>query len=1057
MRLYHDSRNTEYRDPFGAVPSGSEVRLRIWAPDADTVHLRLWTDGEETVLPMERDGEDFSICYVVPGKPCVVWYCFIAEEDGETEYYGNAWDCFGGEGGTYSELPPSYQITVYDASEVPGWYKDSTVYQIFPDRFSRGSDFEQRKQDAEYPAGRRGQGRRFAEKWDERPYYVKDEDGNVTEWTLYGGTLRGVEEMIPYLKSLGITAVYMNPVFKSASNHRYDTADYETIDPMLGDEEAFRSLCGALKDAGIRLIMDGVFSHTGADSRYFDRYGNYGGGAWGDEDSPYRKWYRFRDEEPGYECWWGVKDLPNVEENDPSYREYICGENGILKKWLRCGASGWRLDVADELPDSFIREVRSAVKSESEDDLLIGEVWEDASNKISYGILRQYFSGHELDSVMSYPFRKATLGFIMNEEPAGKYVRRMLSLKENYPRENYYGCLNLIGGHDRTRVMTVLGEAGDVPEEERRDFTLSEWYYAIAKKRLRMVSALQYATPGVPCIYYGDEAGMQGHTDPYNRGAFPWGHEDTELTYHYRMLGLIYREHPVLKNGCFDAFSVGDDVYCVMRSDADERILTAVNRSYTEHIKVTVDVDETYALELLDSKEIEIKDGKLEFFTDPLSVKMILLRKEAPRKEKLERSAGVICHIGSVPGGCLGTPAEQFADFLAASGIKLWQVLPLNPTGLGNSPYHSPAVFAGNPDLINTDELPSMDGYGEFCLSNSYWLDDYALYTAIKEKNGMAAWQEWPENERDRIDLEGLKTVYSGRMDEIKRQQYCFFTQWQRLLDHAHEKGLEIVGDMPIYVAPDSADLWAHRGDFHVGPDGHLRAHAGVPPDCFTPEGQDWGNPLYDWDSMKKNGYEWWLSRFRICAERFDYVRLDHFRSFSEYFYVPQGISPKFGYWQQGVGSDLFSKVSGVGIIAEDLGILDPGVFNLLKLTGYPGMNVWQFTANEMQEMTDEEMSGRIFCSGTHDNHPILAWYKLNLNPEDARARAEEAIRWLFESKAPWVMITLQDMLMLDDDARLNTPGTCNDKNWKWRCDRSLLTDEVSVKYMKLAGETGRR
>ena len=415
----------------------------------------------------------------------------------------------------------------------------------------------------------------------------------------------------------------------------------------------------------------------------------------------------------------------------------------------------------------------------------------------------------------------------------------------------------------------------------------------------------------------------------------------------------------------------------------------------------------------------------------------MLIRAEKPPREKLPRAAGVICHVSSLPSrerwGTLGQGARDFVDFLQKAGIKLWQVLPLNPTGLGSSPYLSPAVFAGNPDLIDETEPAGMVGYDAFCAENRYWLDDYALYMALKEKFDGAPWQEWPEDARDRTDL----------------------AKYRRALFH----GVAIVGDLPVYVAPDSADTWAHRDVFLLDAHGRLSARAGVPPDYFTPDGQDWGNPLYDWAAMRRDGYRWWIERLRTCRARYDYVRLDHFRSFAAYFAIPAGKPVREGQWQPGEGLRFFEAVrralGDTGIIAEDLGVLDVGVYNLLKLAGFPGMNVWQFSADEMRTMTPEACQNRIFYTGTHDNQTLAGWCASMSPEEGAVASPEAVIRALYESAAPWVVVQLQDMLSLGDEARLNVPGT-PEGNWRWRVDAALLTDEVAARYRALAEETGR-
>jgi 4-alpha-glucanotransferase len=623
--IFHDSRDKRYRDPAGVAAASSAVSLSLYAEGAAGAVLRLWRDyiGEELV-PMEPDGEGiFSARIELPAEPGIVWYYFIVSyPDGRSVFYGNAPDGLGGEGAASDSEPRSFQITVYEPYSVPEWYLNSVVYQIFPDRFRRGRDSAARRRLLAIER-RRGPKRRPVRVWNSWPDYDRDANGEMLSWGFFGGTLEGVREKLGYLQSLGIGAIYLNPIFEAASNHRYDTADYMKIDPLLGDEESFRRLCSEARRRGIRIILDGVFSHTGADSIYFDKYGNYGGkgacrpvaaaggygsetaeGAapgsgtaageedapaksalWaserpvGDPESPYYKWFDFDGSEAGYRAWWGVKDLPEVNELEPSFTEFICGENGVIAKWLRAGASGFRLDVADELPDAFIRAVRDRVKAEDPDALLIGEVWEDASNKESYGEKRRFLMGRELDSVMNYPFREALIGFAMGTLGSEGLGRRLLSLAENYPPGALYGALDLLDSHDRCRILTVLGGAEDVPKDRQSGYALSPEARKSAVRKLMMLSLLQYALPGVPCLYYGDEAGLEGHTDPYNRRTYPWGSEDRRLLEHYRSLGRLYTAHSALKGGSFEPVRTGsEDVFAFVRDDGRERLLVAANR-----------------------------------------------------------------------------------------------------------------------------------------------------------------------------------------------------------------------------------------------------------------------------------------------------------------------------------------------------------------------------------------------------------------------------------------------------------------------------------------------
>ena len=326
------------------------------------------------------------------------------------------------------------------------------------------------------------------------------------------------------------------------------------MDPLLGTEEDFSSLCAAAKKLGIRVVIDGVFSHTGSDSVYFNREGRYPTpGAYRSQESPYYPWYTFHPWPDSYDCWWNFDTLPNVKETDPSYNTYINGEEGIVRKWLRAGASGWRLDVADELPDAFLDQLTAAAKKEKPDALVLGEVWEDASNKTAYGIRRRYLLGKQLDTVMNYPFRDAILGFLLGNDPK-QFAETVESICENYPPPCLRLLMNHIGTHDTERALTILGgePAGNRGREWQAAQTLSADQRDTGLKRLRLASLLQYLLPGVPCLYYGDEAGMEGYRDPFNRACYPWGKEGKNLLQWYQGLGqLRAQEKEILGKGMY--------------------------------------------------------------------------------------------------------------------------------------------------------------------------------------------------------------------------------------------------------------------------------------------------------------------------------------------------------------------------------------------------------------------------------------------------------------------------------------------------------------------------
>ena len=842
------------------------------------------------------------------------------------------------------------------------------------------------------------------------------------------------------------------------------------VDPSLGTNEDFEHLAETAKSRGIKIILDGVFSHTGRDSIYFGKYSSDGSGAYNDPDSPYRSWYKFDESEAcGYKSWWGIEDMPEVNEEEPGFRELINGEDGVIAKWMKMGASGWRLDVADELPDSFIREVRERVRKCDPEGLLIGEVWEDASNKISYGERRRYFMGDELDGTMNYPLRSMLLDYINYTIGSGMAGRVLMSLRENYPEENFYAALNLIGSHDRERIITAMAGAEDRPS---------------AVRKVRLLSTLQYALPGVPCLYYGDEAGLSGGTDPANRSCFPWGSEDPELEYHYRMLGLIYREHPVLAGGGFTMLSgrygISDDIFAFIRSGSDEKILVLANRSYGPadvDLSGIGELGGNYALELLTSKEIKMTDAafKEPVHMEALSSKIICILDSRPDEYLSERSAGVICHISSLGKPVMGKPARDFIDYLASAGMRIWQMLPVNPAGTGDSPYSSGAAFAGEPSFINYDELPDDGRFEDFRRENSYWLHAYVAYTILKEINEDADWQEWPEKDRNGDSREIYRrftALYADRVLKLEKQQYWFWAQWKEMREYANSRGIKLMGDLPMYMAAESADVWANRGIYLMDEDGRQRVHAGVPPDHFSSDGQDWGNPLYNWEKLREDGYDWWIKRITQCAERFDMLRIDHFRGMSEYFIIPEGGRPSDGYWQHGPGLEFFKAVKAsldagghdMEILAEDLGYLDAGVMNLLKLAGFSGMDIWQFSAEEMEKMPAEKAKKRAFYTGTHDNDTLKSFLaKQHPDSDDRRVtlQALTDIEKIYQSPAVLAMLQLQDMFLLGEEARMNVPGIA-EGNWTWHIPAETVqeawpdAEERAVWFRALAQRTGR-
>ena len=504
---------------------------------------------------------------VSPDAAGVYWYTFRIKTNRGEYVYGrdgkNRPVCG-------RQNPSAWQMTVYAPSAIlPNGWVGGTFYQIFPDRFFRSGN-QTVPQGKEYATLRTP---------DQLPTWKREENGDLDTTDFFGGNLKGIREKLDYLKDLGVTALYLNPIFEAHSNHRYDTGNYEKIDPFLGNEKDFRDLCAAAHKRGMKVMLDGVFSHTGEDSIYFNKYGTYANeGAYQSKESPYYSWFKFKKWPDDYTAWWGIKLLPEVEESNPDYLEYVTGEQGILRRWLRAGADGWRFDVADELPDVFLEAARTAVKTENPDALLIGEVWEDATNKESYGLRRTYLLGKQLDSVMNYVWKDAVLAYVLTGD-SEQFAERLRGVVENYPPCGLHCAMNLIGTHDTPRVLTVLSGV-NLPKDPAAQVALqlTDAQRTEAKKRLIVADVLMFTLPGIPSVYYGDEAGMEGGHDPLNRQFYPWGNEDRTLQARIKTLGEIRKKHPVFRQGTLKILFADQGLVIYRREDGVHLPITvAVN------------------------------------------------------------------------------------------------------------------------------------------------------------------------------------------------------------------------------------------------------------------------------------------------------------------------------------------------------------------------------------------------------------------------------------------------------------------------------------------------
>lgn len=482
------------------------------------------------------------------------------------------------------------------------------------------------------------------------------------------------------------------------------------------------------------------------------------------------------------------------------------------------------------------------------------------------------------------------------------------------------------------------------------------------------------------------------------------------------------------------------------------------------------------------------------------------------------RTSGILMHISSLPSpygiGTMGKEARKFVDFLDKAGQTYWQILPICPTSYGDSPYQSFSSFAGNPYFIDLDYLckdklltkkeclsyewggnPEFVEYGtlyesrfpllkkayqrfkkampddfsDFCEKNSDWLDDYALFMALKDANGGIAWFEWEKDLKVRKPeaIAKAKEELAEDIEFWKMLQYLFFAQWTDLKAYANEKGIQIIGDVPIYVAGDSADVWANPGQFYLDENLDPIDVSGCPPDAFSDDGQLWGNPLFRWDAMKKDGYTWWTKRIAAMSELYDVVRIDHFRGFDSYYAIPaKDKTARNGEWREGPGMDLFNtleeKLGKLNIIVEDLGYLTPSVKQLLKDTGFPGMKLIQFAFDSREEsdyLPHTYPKNCVVYTGTHDNDTIMGWFKtapkesIKYAKEYLRLSKEEGYNW-GTMKAVWgsvgdmAIVPMQDILGIGSEGRMNTPSTLG-MNWKWRAVDGQITTTLAKKVCK--------
>ena len=555
MRILFDSKKTEYKSPFGCILPGQECRLTVQIPaTVKTTAAQVCVQAENGAAVAE-----FPLALVKEDGPYQHWQAQLSLDTPGLYFY---FFRITGHTGTFRLFKYGDDTNMEDGGlwqlscipkdfTTPDWAKGGVIYQIFPDRFSKSGECDLTGKLQPYTVHKN---------WDEEVDWQPNEKGEVLNNDFFGGNFRGITEKMDYIASLGVSILYLNPISKSFSSHRYDTGDYKQPDPMLGTAEDFQALCHAAHERGIYVVLDGVYSHTGSNSLYFNRNGAFGsGGAFRDEHSPYRSWYQFHRYPDCYNSWWGFDTLPTVSKLNPGFMDYIIhNADSVVAHWMKLGADGFRLDVADELPDAFIAALKNRIRQIRPDALLIGEVWEDASNKIAYDIRRRYFVDGELDSIMNYPYRTAILNFLRGHDDGRGLKNAVMTILENYPKQVALCNMNLLGTHDTPRILTALVDDFDGDRAALACRRLSESQRKLAKQRLILAATLQFMLPGCPSVYYGDEAGVEGGKDPFNRRTYPWGREDAQLLTHFKALGALRKTYPALRLGDTEFIAAGN-------------------------------------------------------------------------------------------------------------------------------------------------------------------------------------------------------------------------------------------------------------------------------------------------------------------------------------------------------------------------------------------------------------------------------------------------------------------------------------------------------------------
>ena len=569
----------DHKSPVGAVNNSDEVLITIKIineyniyqlrliikDDLNQIHQTLKVENVKTEEQYNYYQARFKI-----EKIGLYWYFFEFDDYYGTHYIGSNSNL---DGVLTDYYPVSWQLLVHGSfTGSLNWYKGKIMYQIMVDRFFNVGGINKKENVF------------IHETWGGNPHYQKTSKMFMNS-DFFGGNLKGIIEKLDYLKSLNIGVLYLNPIFEAASNHKYDTGNYMKIDSMFGNEEDFVNLCNEAKKRNIYIILDGVFNHTGADSLYFNKYKNYHElGAYQSKASKYYNWYIFYDYPDEYKCWWGVKSLPSVNQHNPHYLIFITGKYGVIDKWLTLGAKGFRLDVVDELNDHFIDLIHKRIKDNDPENIVIGEVWEDASMKTSYNQRRHYFNGKQLDTVMNYPLKNAIIDYLKHGNLIG-LVNQMRHLINNYPKHVIDTLMNHLGTHDTIRLLTNFADANfdHLSLDEQANYKMDFKNFQKAVLKLKMATAIQYTMPGIPSLYYGDETGMEGYKDPFCRKPMNWDSINQDIYEWYQKLGKI-RNESVFIDGIYEEEIIDNKVFAFSRNNSNIKIITIINNDDHDYI-----------------------------------------------------------------------------------------------------------------------------------------------------------------------------------------------------------------------------------------------------------------------------------------------------------------------------------------------------------------------------------------------------------------------------------------------------------------------------------------